>query len=103
MNRSKYGKVTAELREIPEDEPVFVLRGKDVLAPTAVEGYSALLVAAREGWAAGQVHSDDAKSMGPIVDGVIEEFDRMIDEVRGAAAEMLAWQAENPDKVRIPD
>lgn len=35
----KYGKVTTEHGSIPEDEPVFVLRGQDALATFALDEY----------------------------------------------------------------
>jgi len=37
----KYGKVSLEKRpDVPDDEPVFVLRAQDVLASSIVEDYS---------------------------------------------------------------
>lgn len=35
----KYGKVATEHGSIPEDEPVFLLRGQDALAMFALEAY----------------------------------------------------------------
>lgn len=44
MNENrKYGRITIEGKDIPEDEPIFVLRGQDKLAPTAVRLYADLL------------------------------------------------------------
>jgi hypothetical protein len=42
----KYGRVKTERKEIPEDEPVFLLRGQDKLASDAVRMYAALRRAA---------------------------------------------------------
>lgn len=39
---SKYGRVTAEKKEIPEGEPVFLLRAQDRLAAQAVRHYARL-------------------------------------------------------------
>lgn len=36
----KYGKIATENAEIPDDEPVFLLRGQDVLALFALEAYA---------------------------------------------------------------
>lgn len=36
---SKYGKITTEFGNIPEDEPVFILRGQDKLADFALREY----------------------------------------------------------------
>ena len=38
----KYGKVTTENKVIPEDEPIFILRGQDILACNAVREYAEL-------------------------------------------------------------
>ncbi len=39
-NCPKYGRITTELKDIPEDEPVFLLRGQDVLAVENVLYYA---------------------------------------------------------------
>ena len=39
----KYGTITTEHKDIPPDEPVFLLRGQDVLATLALAGYACLL------------------------------------------------------------
>ena len=38
----KYGKVHTEKGNIPEKEPLFILRAQDLLAPDAVRMYAAL-------------------------------------------------------------
>jgi hypothetical protein len=45
MADSKYGKITTERGDIPEGEPLFVLRGQDVLAPAVVRYYADLVEA----------------------------------------------------------
>lgn len=42
MAVGKYGRVSTELKDIPENEPVFILRAQDKLAPTAVRLYATL-------------------------------------------------------------
>jgi hypothetical protein len=39
---SKYGQITAERKDIPKDEPCFLLRGQDILAAKAVRFYADL-------------------------------------------------------------
>ncbi|MFC3453985.1 hypothetical protein [Amycolatopsis speibonae] len=43
---TKYGRVTLENGTIGEDEPVFVLRGQDALAPEVLAEYRRLCVVA---------------------------------------------------------
>lgn len=42
MARLKYGGVKTEKGDIPEDEPVFILRAQDVFSPTVVRFYATL-------------------------------------------------------------
>lgn len=42
-NTTKYGRVTTEKKDIPAEEPVFVLRAQDLLAAEAVGFYAELL------------------------------------------------------------
>ena len=42
MPESKYGEVKTELKDIPKNEPVFLLRGQDKLAAAAVRYYATL-------------------------------------------------------------
>lgn len=39
---SKFGRVTTEFGDIPEDEPVFLIRAKDMLAVEALWAYRGL-------------------------------------------------------------
>lgn len=75
------------------DEPFFFLRGQDVLAPFALQGYAALLRAA----AAGDqdvAHRVQGAGRFPILREQAEEVERI-------AAQMVAWQAEH--HVKLPD
>lgn len=73
-SRDDYNRIQDPLQEIPEDEPVFLLRGQDVSAPAAVMA-----------WAEGHINSG----------GDIELFRRA---VRQAFA-MQEWQEEHGAKV----
>lgn len=42
-NDTKYGRVTTEKKNIPPDEPVFVLRAQDLLAAETLGFYAELL------------------------------------------------------------
>jgi len=71
------------------DEPWFTLRGQDILAPYAVLSYGNLLLAA---------------SSGPGLDGEIRrQLRKASREVNLGAAEMLAWQSDNPNYTHLPD
>lgn len=92
---NKYGKLIAERKNFHEDEPVFVLRGKDLLAPAAVEMYANLLRAA----AAGVYRGADYGAVAAEGDQMLS----MAQDVSNTAASMIVWQAENPGRVRLPD
>lgn len=82
----KYGKITSSFKQFPEEEPIFLLRSQDILAPAAVENYAQLLRAAAQGAEDVSVHR------------------RLLDAARECsdfAAQMIAWQAENGAK--LPD
>lgn len=83
--RSKYGRITAEFKNIPEEEPVFLLRAQDILAPAAVETYANLLRAAAQGTAG----------------GFRTRLLRQAEEVSSVGAGMIAWQSEHGAK--LPD
>lgn len=73
----KYGNVTLEKRQdAPPDEPCFVLRAQDILAPIAVRAYADLVEASIPG-APGR---------------------NMADHIRGQADQMAAWP-----KRKLPD
>lgn len=74
----KYGKVTLEKREIPDDEPMLVFRGRDRVLVDVIEAYAEL--------------ARDAGSPPEHIDFVLQ-----------TAKEIRDWQQENPDRVRIPD
>ena len=74
---NKYGRVTSEFKEFGEEEPLFVLRAQDRLAPLAVDVYAALLRAAG--------------------------LDNQADDVEIVATEMQTWQTLNADRVKLPD
>jgi hypothetical protein len=73
----KYGKVTTEHGNIGEDEPVFVLRARDVTAPKAIIAYIKLVL--MEG---APMHHVRASLIS------LERFRR--------------WQSSNRDQVRVP-
>lgn len=73
----KYGKITTEFGDIPDDEPVFLFRGRDMLLP-AILGYYATF-AEELGSPAGHV-----------------------DIVNDAARRLIDWQTAHPDRVRMP-
>lgn len=93
---TKYGRLVSERKHFPEDEPIFVLRGKDLLAPAAIEGYANLLRAASAGVYGGADNAPEGDWWG-------DQLRRMAQEVSNVAAEMIAWQATNPDRVKLPD
>jgi hypothetical protein len=93
----KYGTVTSSEKSIPADEPVFILRGKDALAPAAIENYAQLLRAA----AAGMESLLDATSGWNNLISPSEHLLEMADDCSNVAAEMIAWQSANG--ARLPD
>lgn len=74
----KYGKVTTEHGDIPDDEPVVVFRARDVQTPSLLRQYRHFC----EEGGSPQRHLD-------LIDGTIQLFED--------------WQESNPDKVKIPD
>lgn len=75
---TKYGRVTTERGNIPPDEPVFILRAQDALAPLAVVAY--LKLCEEEG-----------------------TTENHLTEVGLAYATLAEWQSEHPDRVKTPD
>lgn len=73
---AKYGRVTTERKEIPESEPVFLLRAQDRLAPLTIAQYRQLC--AEHG--ASRAHLDE-------IEDLMHQFED--------------WQARNPTK--MPD
>jgi hypothetical protein len=74
----KYGEAILEFGDIPEDEPIFIFRGRDMLLPDVLKSYSTLAV----GVNAPQQHLDQ----------ILESY-----------KQIKQWQDENPDRVRRPD
>lgn len=73
---AKYGKI--DIPGVPDDEPVFVIRGRDAIGPRSVESYA--------------VRASGA--------GCDREF---IDGVNAVAASMKKYQDDNPELVKRPD
>jgi hypothetical protein len=73
----KYGRVTTERGTIGPDEPVFLIRARDVSAPDALYAYAS----AAESHGAGETLCTNARKRGD---------------------EIAAWQAEHPELVRVP-
>ena len=74
----KYGRVTTEHGDIPDDEPVIVFRARDRMLPAVMRFYRELC----EGNGSPQRH---------------------LDLIKGCRERIEAWQQENPDRVRQPD
>lgn len=69
---------------IPDFEPVFVLRGKDVLVPPTLQHYATLLSVARRAT-------------------TNQHFGVMAEEVLDHAKLIESWQSDRPDIARMPD
>ena len=74
----KYGVITTEHGEIPDDEPVIVFRARDVAAAKLLPYYLMLCT----------------KAGSPV---------RHLDIIIGNIFAFRAWQEANPDRVRTPD
>jgi hypothetical protein len=74
----KYGVVTTEHGEIPDDEPVVVFRARDALLPALLAEYQQMCEAA----------------------GSPERHRQLISE---SLTNVESWQRANPGKVRTPD
>jgi hypothetical protein len=72
-----------------EVEPTFTLRGQDVFAPFAVREYASMLRA----YAAGAAEDEDLAA-------VVREKAHGCEVI---ASEMIAWQSQNPARVKVPD
>jgi len=75
----------AYLEKIPEDEPVFILRAKDIYSPAAIAAWAGLVQAPIEG----------KKASGASI--------RKAQEAMYDAKMFRAWQAVNKNKVKVPD
>ena len=74
----KYGKVTTEHGNIPDDEPVIVFRGRDILLPAVLANYAEMCESERS------------------PEGHVEL-------VRETAQRITCWQQENWSRVKVPD
>ncbi len=74
MNDNKFGRVEG----IPEDEPLFILRGKDMETPNAIRQYALFCRIA----------------------GSPPEH---IEAVERQATRIVQWQNENPARCKVPD
>lgn len=74
----KYGRVTTEHGNIPDDEPVIVFRGRDRIVPAMLRFYREMC----------ESNGSPQRHLG------------LIDRSR---SEIEAWQAQHPDKTRTPD
>lgn len=74
----KYGKVTTEYGDIPEDEPVIVFRARDVTLPKLLALYHTVCL--EKG--SPQRHLD-----------IIANSGRLVEQ----------WQQAHPNRVRVPD
>lgn len=72
----KYGDIS--IPGIPDDEPIFILRGQDKAASTTIDDYG--------------VNAEDAGATREFVVGLREAFDRF-----------EQWANDNPDKMKTPD
>jgi len=75
---SKLGVVLDEAKRLGYEEPVFVIRGKDITAPSAIRAYA---------WLAAEA-------------GAPPEH---VEAARQRAAEFEAWQKTAPALVKVPD
>lgn len=75
-------------------EPVFCLRGRDVLAPAGVEAYGNLLDACTDAIASVDTPAAIAAS---------EQLAEMVVGVRAFADRMREWQRHNGERVKLPD
>lgn len=74
----KYGRVTTEHGNIPDDEPVILFRARDIRTRGVLAHYLKLC----------------DKGNSPV---------RHLRLVAETLARFIAWQEQNPDKVRVPD
>lgn len=74
----KYGKVTTQFGDIPDDEPVIVFRARDVTTDKLLPYYAHLVM----------------KAGSPL---------RHLELIWKAHQRFRSWRDANPDKVRLPD
>lgn len=79
----------AEIKEalgIPEDEPIFIIRAKDRLAPTIIDLYDLIYMSTAK--VAGVTASDAMK---------------FSDDIRDVYDAVADYQRTHPDTVKVPD
>jgi len=74
----KYGKVTTEHGDIPDDEPVIVFRARDKMVPAMISFYRSLC-------------QDNGSPQ------------RHLDLIQRCANNIIQWQADHPERTRQPD
>jgi hypothetical protein len=79
------------------EEPWFTLRAQDILAPLAVQQYANFLRAA----AAGLRHGDDVFTGRDV--SRANALQEHAQDAEAVAAEMVLWQTQHPDHVKLPD
>jgi hypothetical protein len=77
--RGKAGKIVTQIEESGSDEPIFVLRGKDIFTPMVVVRYLELV-----------------EQFGPNNYEFVQEISDCVQSIKD-------WQHHNVDKVRYPD
>lgn len=84
-DKDRYGEIKEAL-DIPDDEPIFIIRGKDSLAPTIIDLYDL-------------IYMSTAKVQG------VEEHKAMefSDGVREIYDEVREYQHAHADVVKVPD
>jgi len=88
VTESKYGEIVASRKELPPDEPLFLLRGQDLIAPSAIDSYASHVRAVVTGV------TDASRA---------QRLTAVADECESVAAAMRVWQADNPDRTKYPD
>ncbi len=73
----KYGQVSTEHGDIPDDEPVFVLRAQDQAMVATLDAYLSMC----SGLGSPQRH---------------------LNGIQEAREKVRAWQEEHPDRVKVP-
>ena len=80
----KYGKIKAAKKKFSDDEPLFVLRAQDALAPIVIRLYATL-----------------AHELGKRMNK--ERVQEHGDSALVSALDMENWQRQNPGRVKLPD
>jgi len=75
----KYGRITTERKDIPDDEPVILFRGQDIFTPQVALAYLAIL---------------EKNNLGQTP---------LAGLMRRGLARVQQWQGEHPDRIKIPD